>query len=231
MILYNQKRPKMTIKTNEARATPAFSMIAASLIADFNMQYFNVETKTEVAKIFHNLKEHSFFAVDCFEHSHLERIENQPTNYQLVGSFFAHPNPCFKSENVDAEFLMMLASETSTMLKKYIKKFNVDLNLTTYLEKENLGYYQADLQAMLQLFKEEIDNIETRVFKHFNYLLSKKDLQNDIKTFIVFKELDNHIKNFNLKFFCFRMRSMLSNDSAIKVEFANAIQNYILGKI
>jgi galactitol-specific phosphotransferase system IIB component len=125
----------------------------------------------------------------------------------------------------------MLASETSTMLKKYIKKFNVDLNLTTYVEKENLGYYQADLQIMLQLFKEEIDNIETRVFKHFNYLLSKKDLQNDIKTFIIFKELDNHITNFYLKFFCFRMRSMLSNDSAIKVEFANAIQNYIIGKL
>jgi hypothetical protein len=117
------------------------------------------------------------------------------------------------------------------MLKKYIKKFNVDLNLTTYVEKENLGYYQADLQIMLQLFKEEIDNIETRVFKHFNYLLSKKDLQNDIKTFIIFKELDNHITNFYLKFFCFRMRSMLSNDSAIKVEFANAIQNYIIGKL
>lgn len=218
------------IKVNDKHTNLNFAIIAASIITDFNLEYFTTETKTEVAKIFHNLNDNCFFSVDCFEHSHLDRIKNHP-NYRFVGSFYAHPNPHYNDASPDAKFLQMLGSETAEMFKNYLNKFNVDSTLSYFVQKENLGYYQTDLQAILELFKESVDNLDARTFKYFNAVLSQRHLQNNMKSFIIYKEIENHIKNFNLKFFCYRMRSQFSNDSAIKVEFANAMQNYIVGKL
>lgn len=215
----------------EERLSLKFTILAASIISDFNLKHFNTETKVEIGKVYHNLQENVLFSVDCFEASHLNRLNQLFDCYKLVGSCFAHPNPNYNETIADSAYLLKLGAETATMLKSYLSKFTGDLMPLLFIPKEQIAYYQADLQFMLQLFKESVDALNNSTFKYFDAVLSQKHLRHDEKCQIIFKEIEKYITNFYLKFFCYRMRTTFSNDAAIKVEFANAIQNYITGKI
>lgn len=204
-----------------------YTFIAMEICTNLHLEEFKTDRKREVAKIFHNYKDNYFFVVDCFEHSHLERLQQNPDTYRLVKAFHIQKT----SELKQPQILIAIGAEISSILKPYISKYNLKLTESLYFWKEIVGYYTADLQRMLIVFKNEIYNLDTETFKYFNAALTKKNIDNKTKFDTIFSDLAKHFKNFEAQFFCHRMQNNFAQESAIKIEFTNSVYNYIVGTL